>query len=173
MARMTAQRLKEIPFSVAFTSPLMRAKETAQIIMHDRIAPIVEDERIAELAFGDGEGMRAKVDGAYVSVFEDFFCHPERYKPLSGGETLEQLCKRTEEFWNDLIHREEWQDQTILVTTHGAAMRGILHTIRKETMENFWMGNLIGNCAVTIVDVEKGEATVVEDGKIFYEIEKK
>ena len=172
VARMTAEQLKNVPFQAALTSPLQRAKETAQIIIGKRNVPIVEDERIAELAFGEGEGMRARVNGAYVSVFENFFCHPERYKPLSGGETLEHLCERTKEFWDDLINREEWKDQTILVTTHGAAMRGILHTVREESMENFWMGNLIRNCGVTIVDVKEGEVTVVEDGKIFYEEEK-
>lgn len=173
LARITAQKLREVPFAAAYTSPLVRAKETAQIVMGERQAPIVEDQRIAELAFGKGEGMRAKENGVYVSVFENFFEHPERYEPLIGGETLTHLCERTGAFWDELIGREEWQDKTILVSTHGAAMRGILHRVRNESLEHFWMGNLIRNCAVTIVDVNDDVCTVVEDGKVFYETDGK
>ena len=171
LARITAEKLKKIPFAAAITSPLIRAKETAEIIMGDRSAPITEDWRIAELASGQGEGMQAKVNGSYVSVFENFFHHPEQYEPLPGGETLRHLCERTGDFLRDVTQREEWKDKTILVATHGAAMRGILNNVRGESLAHFWMGNLIRNCAVTIVDVTDGVYTVVEDGKVFYETE--
>lgn len=168
LARITAKRLAGIPFAAAITSPLLRARETAQIIMGERNAPIFEDDRIKELAFGEGEGMQAKVNGTYVSAFESFFCHPEKYRPLAGGETLAHLCERTGEFLEELIRREEWRDQTILVTTHGAAMRGILNRVRRESLEHFWRGHLIRNCGVTIVDAEDGALTVVEDGIVYY-----
>ena len=169
LAQITAKRLQEIPFAAAVTSPLSRAAETARIIMGDRVAPVMADERIAELAFGKGEGMTAKKDGVYLPVFENFFCHPQRYVPLEGGETLPHLCRRTGEFLKDLSRRKEWKDQTILITTHGAAMRGLMITIRGERLENFWMGNLVRNCGVTIVDETDGVYTVVEDGKVYYE----
>ena len=38
LARITAEKLKKIPFAAAITSPLIRAKETAEIIMGDRRA---------------------------------------------------------------------------------------------------------------------------------------
>lgn len=170
LTRITAEKLQNIPFAAVYTSPLMRAKETARIIVGERKIPFIEDDRIAELCFGEGEGMRARDDknGHYVSVFENFFCHPEKYEPLPGGETLEHLCERTGTFLNDLIHMPEWKDKTLLISTHGAAMRGIMNNVRKESIENFWMGKLLDNCAVTIVDVKDETFTVVEDGKIFY-----
>ena len=41
VAELTREGLKDVPFDVAFTSPLSRAKETAEIILKDRNIPII------------------------------------------------------------------------------------------------------------------------------------
>ena len=56
LARKTATGLAEIPFDVCYSSPLSRAKETATIILEGRDIPIIEDDRIIEMAFGEYEG---------------------------------------------------------------------------------------------------------------------
>ena len=58
LARETAEGMKEVRFDLGYTSPLLRAKETAQIILADRGVPLYEDSRIEELSFGSYEGMR-------------------------------------------------------------------------------------------------------------------
>ena len=50
VAEWTREGLKEIDFDIVYTSPLRRAKETAQIIVGDRQIPIIEEERIIEMA---------------------------------------------------------------------------------------------------------------------------
>ena len=59
LAKVTAEALKEVPFALGITSPLSRAKVTAQIILGDRNVPLYEDERIQELSFGPGKGWDA------------------------------------------------------------------------------------------------------------------
>ena len=49
--------LADIPFSAAFSSPLRRAKETAEIILGARKDILRTDERLIELNFGAAEGM--------------------------------------------------------------------------------------------------------------------
>ena len=56
LAKSTAEALKEIPFDAAFCSPLSRAKETAEIILGERRTALKPDERLMEIAFGEGEG---------------------------------------------------------------------------------------------------------------------
>ena len=56
LARKTAKGLSGIPFEVCYTSPLGRAKETARLILEGRKTPILEDQRIIEMSFGDYEG---------------------------------------------------------------------------------------------------------------------
>ena len=45
LARETAEGMKEVRIDLGYTSPLLRAKETAQIILADRGVPLYEDSR--------------------------------------------------------------------------------------------------------------------------------
>ena len=45
LAKRTGEALKEIPFDLCFTSPLKRAKMTAELILAGRNIPIYDDER--------------------------------------------------------------------------------------------------------------------------------
>lgn len=56
LAVKTAEALREIAFDRAFCSPLLRAAETAQIILGDRPVSLVSDERLKEMFFGEHEG---------------------------------------------------------------------------------------------------------------------
>ena len=47
LAYKTAEGLKEIKFDMIFTSPLKRARETAEIIRGNRNIPILIEERIS------------------------------------------------------------------------------------------------------------------------------
>ena len=45
---------------LAFSSPLKRAKETAELVLAGRDIPIIEDKRIEEICFGICEGMKGR-----------------------------------------------------------------------------------------------------------------
>ena len=122
LAEITGKALKEVPFSCCFTSPLKRARDTARLVLGDRKIPIYEDERIREISFGPWEGM----DSALLpqEMLDNFFHHPEKYIPAQGGESLAQVLERTRAFWEDITSREELQDKTLLIASHGCAHRG-------------------------------------------------
>ncbi len=52
LARETAEGMKNLKIDLAYTSPLSRAKETAEIILAGRNIPLIEDSRIEEFSFG-------------------------------------------------------------------------------------------------------------------------
>ena len=52
LAELTGKALRDVTFDMAFTSPLIRAKHTAQCILGGREVPIIEDERLIEISFG-------------------------------------------------------------------------------------------------------------------------
>ena len=56
LAKRTGEALKEIPFDLCFTSPLKRAKMTAELILAGRDISIYDDERLREISFGEWEG---------------------------------------------------------------------------------------------------------------------
>ena len=86
LARETAKGLRDVPFDVCFTSPLGRARETAQIILQGRDVPILEDKRILEMNFGVLEGKCCSKEGWDVpDSFQMFFDDPVHYQAPEGG----------------------------------------------------------------------------------------
>ena len=66
------------------------------------------------------------------------------------------------------MHNKDMEDETILVSTHGAALRGILSHISHTKIADFWGGGVHKNCAVTIVEAKQGKVSILEEGKVFY-----
>lgn len=170
LAEITAQALSEINFTRIYTSPLRRAKETALILKAKRDIPVIEEERIKEICFGIYEGYHCSE--AHYDVpdpdFINFFKKPEAYIPPPGAESIEHLCERTTDFLMELAHNKDMKDETVLVSTHGAAIRGLLSTVHKRSKSQFWEGGVHKNCAVTILEVSEGQIHLVEEGKIYY-----
>ena len=57
LAKITGEKLKDVHFDLAIASPLKRAYETAGLVLGDRNIPILTDERIEEISFGEWEGL--------------------------------------------------------------------------------------------------------------------
>ncbi len=171
LAELTGKALRDVTFDMAFTSPLIRAKHTAQCILAGRKVPIIEDERLIEISFGIYEGCCYAEENRQVPQqwIENFFHAPQDYVAAPGGESLDDVEKRTRNFMEDICSRKELQDKTILVSTHGCALRGLLNSIRESNREDYWHGGGSKNCAVSIVTCNRGEKPVlVEENHIYY-----
>lgn len=171
LAELTGKVLRDVTFDMAFTSPLIRAKHTAQCILAGREVPIIEDERLIEISFGIYEGCCYAEENRQVPQqwIENFFHAPQDYVAAPGGESLDDVEKRTRDFMEDICSRKELQDKTILVSTHGCALRGLLNSIRESNREDYWHGGVSKNCAVSIVTCNRGEKPVlVEENHIYY-----
>ena len=51
LAEKTAEGLKDVPFDRIYTSPLIRARKTAEIIRRDRPIEIIETDGLKEISF--------------------------------------------------------------------------------------------------------------------------
>lgn len=172
LAKETAEGMADIPFDLVFTSPLKRAKETAEIVLNDRKIPMIEDERIVEISFGEDEGKTWRKTDTFEGNpnMYNFFDHPELYQPAKDGETLQQLAVRTADFMKDICSRPELQDKTVLVSTHGAAARGILNSICEWKLSDFWGEGVAPNCGVAIIESRAGHSVLLEQNKTYYTV---
>lgn len=172
LAERTAEGLRNVKFDVVFSSPLRRAKKTAKLVA--RVAetgvPVVEEPRIKEISFGVYEGLCYHKDHYNIPDrgFMNFFEAPQAYTAPEEGESFGQIIARTGDFWRELIHNPEYAGKTILLSTHGCALKAILANIKQTPIEKFWGEGVDKNCAVTIVEVSNGRAKVLEEGKVFY-----
>ena len=170
LARETEPTLRDVPFDRIYTSPLKRARETAELVTAGRNLPIIEEPRLKEMGFGEFEGLCCREEGWNIPDpgFRDFFNAPEKYRPPKGGESFQQVSDRLESFLKELYATEELQNKTVLISTHGAALCGILRLIKKNPMERYWDGGVHKNCAVTIVEVKDGKATILQEAVTYY-----
>lgn len=169
LARETAKGLKEVPFDVCLTSPLSRAKETAQIILEGRDVPIIEEPALMEMAFGEYEGKCCSSDGWELpEEFHRFFDAPEAYRAPEGGEDFRQMKERMSAFLERILKDETYRDKKILITTHGAALAGMLNYIRKEPLSMYWGKGVHKNCAVTEVTAEDGTYRILAEDVAYY-----
>lgn len=171
LARITGEALSSVNFRCIYISPLRRAKETAMLVKGDRQIDVIEDERLQEISFGIYEGHCCAKDNYEIPDpdFMNFFTQPDQYHPPEGAESIEELCARTTDFLQELVHTTQYgAEDAILLSTHGAALRGLLSSVEKTDIAHFWQGGVHKNCAVTILDVTDGIITLVEEGKIYY-----
>lgn len=170
LAQITAEALSKVEFDLIFTSPLKRAKETAYIMRGERSIPVIEEERIQEISFGEYEGHCYKKENYDIPDpdFNFFFTAPDKYRPAPSGESFDAIIRRTGEFLAELISNPEYADKTILLSTHGCALKALLANITHCPLADFWGQGVYKNCGVAIVQVIDGQMTILEDGKLYY-----
>jgi len=131
---------KGIRFDKVYTSPLVRAIETARILADD--APQVIDDRLIELDYGPYEGMDLEHPAPEISFFFKDFIHNPAPK---GVEPLSHVLERMTSFMEDI--RQEASDKTILISTHAIAMKGALEALDPTARGMYW-AYYVKNCAL-------------------------
>ena len=62
MAEAAREEYRDVHFDVCFCSPLVRARETAEILLRGRDVPVLTDDRLMEMSFGSYEGQENSFD---------------------------------------------------------------------------------------------------------------
>ncbi len=169
LARQTAQALKGLRFDAAYSSPLKRALETARIILEgsgNENVLIQTDERLKEINAGDYERKRiqegqCEIDSRFIC---DYFKNPFLVGGFPGGESVEKVITRTQQFLKEIVQDREAH---ILISTHGFALRAMLNFLYSDPAD-FWHGHLPYNCSVSIVEYANRHFTLVADDVVFY-----
>lgn len=169
LAKVTAENMRDIPLDLGITSPLGRARHTAELVLEGRKIPLIEDKRLMEISFGSWEGLGCRKNNFEIpsDSFMDFYVDPLNFKGAPDGESIAELCVRMNGFWEDILSNPEYQDKNILLASHGCAVRALLHRVYEDKTD-FWRGKVPPNCSVNIVDVVDGKLTLVEEDKIYY-----
>lgn len=123
-SRALAKYLKSIPIDAIYTSPRSRALETAQIISAVLGREAREDERLAEIAFGDFEGHTfAEVEALFPAAYRKW---ESGYRPfrVPGGESRLDVQRRMQAAWDDITSKADLK--TIVMVGHSSAMMILL-----------------------------------------------
>lgn len=156
-----------IHFDKIFTSPLIRAKKTAEIINMSQNAPIIEDDRIREMHFGDYEGKHLDTVAEEDENIRYCFTVPSKFTPVGEGESFLQVYDRMIDFFRDQIFPLEGSCDSILIVCHGALTRTILTWFKQMELDRFWSIKQ-PNCCVNLLTLEQGKISVKQENILYY-----
>ncbi|MCV3295894.1 MAG: histidine phosphatase family protein [Oenococcus sp.] len=117
--------LDKFDFAAIYTSPIRRARVTAELTLsHTKKygkAPIVDDEDFREVGFGDWEGLtRTQVKTAYPELFDALIHRRDDPRLLAFG--IEKFTAARKRFKAGIIRRLQTvsDGQNILIFSHGS-----------------------------------------------------
>lgn len=110
-ARKTGLALKNENIDLIICSPLLRARQTADIINENRNIPIIYDEGVIERDFGELEGLN-KED----FDFQGFWSYKKNYK-YEKAENIKDFFDRVYKFLDRI--KEEYKYKKVLIVSHG------------------------------------------------------
>jgi broad specificity phosphatase PhoE len=150
-----AAALLSVPTDIILTSPLKRAKVTAEIISGQLGGtPVIVEQDLTERDFGPLSGVTLKDKQALLGYSSD-----PRMEPF------EHLADRLMAVLNRYIREELYN--TILLVSHGGAINAILSVLSggkigtgKTVLKNVCISKL--NCAGAVIDIEFYNMTPAE-----------
>ena len=116
MAHQLRKRLKGLPYTKCYVSPLGRAVQTAQLLTEGTGIIPVPDERIREVNLGETEGLI--MEELPPEELHAFYHEPQNFHP-KGGEGYEKAFARV----SDLIKALETEDGCVLIVAHALILR--------------------------------------------------
>lgn len=145
-AKATGEKLLNYNIDIIISSPLKRAKMTAEIIRGNRNIEILLDDGLKERCFGEFEGKtREEMD------FDEIWNY-KLNKHYKNAESTGELFERVQKFLNKI--KKEYKDKTVLLVTHGGVTVAIRATLEgiPEGMEVL-RGLGIDNCEIKEYDL--------------------
>lgn len=153
-----AQRMRDllqgIQFDAVFSSPLKRAKNTADIASGttDRV---MTDTRLIEVDFGQWEGKRPEeFQSDNSQSWDNWLSAPECYRAGDTGENAREVITRLNSFYDELL--EKYSGKTILVVGHNGVNRFFLASQLGMPLKNY-RKIVQENSALTLLTLSRGD----------------
>lgn len=133
-AQFLAQKMLDFPLDIIVSSDLNRALSTGQAVAQKKGIPLIVDHRLREMSYGEAEGMlfQDAIDKYGADLWQRFqsFTKDNDHISFPGGETRKMARERFHQVMTELIEKTE--HRSIGLSTHGGALRNILHSFLPE-----------------------------------------
>ena len=136
--KLAAQAIKAEDWDVVLTSPLSRARQTAEIIASQNGFPeIILEELLIERSFGEAEGLSHEQWRAKYSNLDH----------IPGGESRSQLADRSKRLLETIS--QELAGKRVLAISHGALIRALISIASSNELPRD--GERLGNASLNVV----------------------
>ena len=136
--KLAAQAIRAEDWDVILTSPLSRARQTAEIIASQHgYTEIIEQELLIERSFGEAEGLSHEQWRAKYSNLD----------VIPGGESRTQLAERSKLLLETIS--KELAGKRVLAISHGALIRTLIAIASNNELPRD--GERLGNASLNVV----------------------
>lgn len=129
-----AHKMLDFPIDIIVSSDLDRALKTGSMVAEIKKIPLIVDSRFREMSYGEAEGMlydeAVSTYGPELWQKLQSFKKDNDYVGFPGGETRKISRERFHAALIELIDKTNYQ--SIGISTHGGALRNILHSFLPE-----------------------------------------
>ncbi len=152
-AKALSKKLENKTFTTIYVSPLLRAKETAEIVFpHQKF---VYDARIREMSFGNIEGrFKNTLSEEETNELMTMWHRPIEFKGFQDGETFEDVIIRVNSFLNEIIDTKS--NDEIFIMAHGMIVSIILGCLFRIPLTEWtdFKSSIVDGCSLTIIDLK-------------------
>lgn len=135
------KNLSEYNIDMIYSSPLIRAKQTAEIINETMNIDIIYDNRLIERDYGEFEGINKSSFN-----YNEFWAY-HKNKHYTKAENIQNFFNRVYNILDEL--KEKYQDKNILIVTH-AGITKVIECYANGMMQDENIGPFLpDNCSVT------------------------
>lgn len=147
------EALKDEKIDVIYSSPMLRAYQTGEIIRGDRPLEIIKEDGLREISCGKWEGLNGKeVEEKFPGQIYLWGNKPEECR-IEEGDTFREVSDRMiEAFWKIV---NENRGKTILITAHMICLTLLMIHFGGKEINDLWDVKPISNAALNIVEVSE------------------
>ena len=138
------KKTENTKFDICFSSPFIRAMETAMILVGDK-TEIIRDDRLKERNLGNLEGKDRTCYDA--KKYWDYHLNSSDEEV----ESIQEVFKRCQSFLKYI--EEMYPNQNILIVTHGATLRALHHLLYHTDLNKNLSNFKIGNCFYEEIEI--------------------
>lgn len=152
-----AKIMKPLPISAVYSSPIQRAKNTAEIVARSNSINYSLDDRLIELEMGKFTGMHyddifSKHGNVFLKYYEE---QPDIIQ--NGVETFANVKNRVLDIVNFVS--KKYSNQNVVLVTHMDPIKAIISTILKLTPKSLFE-LVVSNASLTIINNFCGKLSI-------------
>lgn len=156
-AKKAAEFIEKMNVSKIYSSPIDRAKQTAEIVANHNSIDIINDERLIELDMGKFTGMKYDdIFSTHGNVFLKFYSG-DLELAHNGVETFAEVKKRVLEIVEHVVGKHK--DQNILLVTHMDPIKAILSTVMDLKPQSLFE-LIVANASLTVFNEYQGNLSL-------------
>lgn len=147
--RLAAKAIRREDWDVVLTSPLDRARQTAEIIQSELgFDSVIEEQLLIERSFGEAEGLS----------HEQWRQKYANLDHIPGGESRTELAERSQLLLDNVA--SNFAGKRVLAVSHGALIRTLIAIASKYELPRD--GERLGNASLNIVRHQQQKWRVID-----------